>query len=102
MKAHFVMQSSAPTDATAWHASLPRAKRVTLRLPTQKRSPNNATDLTETFRRDWLIADAQHNRNLVDPEFGSDEFGDIDNELEGLTIIEAMDEAQLFEFCTGV
>lgn len=30
-----------------------------------------------------------------------DEFGDADNELEGLAIVEPMDEVALFEFCTG-
>lgn len=30
-----------------------------------------------------------------------DEFGDVDNELEGLTILEPMNEVALFEFCTG-
>ena len=103
MKAHFVIQSSAPNDATAWHADLPRAKRVTLRLTTKKQRANNATDLTETLRRDALIVDATYNQNLefLDRGYDFDEFGDIDNEFEGLTITEPMDEAQLIEFCTG-
>jgi hypothetical protein len=42
--------------------------------------------------------------NTVDPDFDIDsshEFGDIDNEYEGLTITEPMTEAELFQFCTG-
>ena len=72
-------------------------------IKTPKRPANNSTDLTETFRRDALIVDTTYNQNLefLDRGYDFDEFGDIDNEFEGLTITEPMDEAQLIEFCAG-
>ena len=89
-------------DATGWHSALPRAMRKTLRLPNTSPKPRLAhTDLTETFRRGSCITDPMHNTNLFTQEYGTDEFGDIDDEYLNLTIIEPMDEAELFEFCTG-
>jgi hypothetical protein len=41
------------------------------------------------------------NLEFLDRGYDFDEFGDIDNEYEGLTITEPMDEAQMFHFCTG-
>ena len=103
MKAQFVCSSwDAPRDATGWHSALPRAMRKTLRLPNTSPKPRLAhTDLTETFRRGSCITDPMHNTNLFTQEHGYDEFGDIDDEYLNLTIIEPMDEAELFEFCTG-
>lgn len=105
MNASFVSSTwGQPHDATAWHSALPRAMRKTLRLPNKSPKPVVAhTDLTETFRRDAYITDAYHNQNheYTDNAYGADEFGDIDNELDGLTITEPMDEAELFRFCTG-
>ena len=45
--------------------------------------------------------DTYHNTNLTDPEPLTDEFQDIDDELDGLTITGPMDEAELWRFCTG-
>ncbi len=108
MNASFVSSSwDTPRDATGWHSALPRAMRKTLRLPHhtkhQPQSSRAHTDLTETFRRDAYITDAYHNQNheYTDNAYGADEFGDIDDELDGLTITEPMDEAELFRFCTG-
>lgn len=101
----FVSSSwDAPRDATGWHSALPRAMRKTLRLPNKSPKPRLAhTDLTETFRRDAYISDPTHNQNLeyLDRGYDFDEFQDIDDEFAGLTIVEPMDEAELFEFCTG-
>lgn len=91
-----------PHDATAWHSALPRTLRKTLRVPNASAKPRRAhTDLTETFRRDAYITDPYHNTNLYTQEHSDDEFQDHDNELDGLTITEPMDEAELFRFCTG-
>ena len=90
-----------PHDATAWHSALPRTMRKTLRLPNTSAKPRRAhTDLTEYFRTDYKH-DAYHNQNLIDPEYNYDEFQDIDDELDGLTITEPMDDAELWRFCTG-
>jgi len=59
------------------------------------------TDLTETMRRDAYIADNYHNQNLYTQETEYDEFNDIDNELDGLTVFEPLNEVELFQFCTG-
>jgi hypothetical protein len=34
-------------------------------------------------------------------DYGYDEFNDIDNEFEGLTVFEPENEVELYEFCTG-
>lgn len=76
--------------------------RTTLRI--NRPAPNKAhTDLTETLRRDSLRSDAYLNQNLefLDRGYDYDEFQDIDNEYDGLTIHEPMNETELFEFCTG-
>ena len=61
------------------------------------------TDLTETMRRDAYIADNYYTQNLefADHAYGDDEFNDIDNELDGLTVFEPLNEVELFQFCTG-
>jgi len=82
---------------------LNRPMRKTLRITTRRPAYNTAhTDLTETLRRDAYCVNAYFNQNLSelsDPDH--DEFMDIDNEYEGLTITEPMDEVELFKFCTG-
>lgn len=102
---HFLFSPPPETrDATAWHSALPRNVRKTLRIPNKSPKPCVAyTDLTETFRRDAYINDPYHNQNheYTDNCYGMDEFGDIDDELDGLTITEPMDEAELWRFCTG-
>ena len=81
---------------------LNRAMRKTLRVVTPKRHVDNEahTDLTEHFRRDYYN-DTYHNQNLYTMEYDADEFGDYDDELEGLTIVECSGDAELFNFCTG-
>ena len=116
MKAAFLISSHRETlnsvsslreqgrDATAWHSALPRPMRKTIRLPTPKTSYNVAqTDLTETFRRDAYCVD---NYYLLNHEFMEDDAfltagEDIDDEFEGLTIVECSGDAELFHFCTG-
>jgi hypothetical protein len=55
------------------------------------------------MRRDAMLTDSYFNQNLefLDRGHDFDEFGDIDDEHEGLTITESMTESELFQFCTG-
>lgn len=90
-----------------------RAKRKALRITTPKAVRNSDcinTPTTDQIVNDWLAVHdplndkAYYARNVVDPDMditSADEFADIDNELDGLTIVEPMDEAELFYFCTG-
>jgi hypothetical protein len=78
--------------------------RPIIRLHKPRVAYNHAqTDLTETMRRDALLTDTYFNQNLefLDRDYDFDEFQDIDNEHEGLTITESMTETELFQFCTG-
>ena len=78
--------------------------RPIIRLHKPRTAYNTAqTDLTETMRRDAMLTDSYFNQNLefLDRGHDHDEFGDIDNEYEGLTIVDAMTETELFQFCTG-
>lgn len=87
-------------DATAHHQHLPRTLRKTLRItkPTTQASTHDGVD---SYMRTDLRTDTYHNMNTIDPDVFADEFDDIDDEFKGLTIVEPMTEAQLFEFCTG-
>lgn len=90
-------------DATAWMKALPRPMRKTLRLTKpRQRNVNTHDGVDDYFAVDCRV-DTYHTQNLefLDREYGFDEFGDIDNEYEGLTITDAMDDVELFEFCTG-
>jgi hypothetical protein len=84
---------------------LPQAvTRPIIRLQKPRTNYNTGhTDLTETMRRDACIADNALLQNLehLDRGYDFDEFQDIDNEHEGLTITEPMSEVELFQFCTG-
>lgn len=87
-------------DATAHHKAFPRAMRKTLRLSSVKAKPATHQGVDDYMQTE-LRVDAYHNQNLVDADPMHDEFGDIDNEFDGLTITEPMDEVQMFAFCTG-
>ena len=90
-----------------------RAKRKALRITTPKAVCNSDcinTPTTDQIVNDWLAVHdplndkAYYAQNVVDPGMditSADEFADVDNELDGLTIVEPMDEAELFYFCTG-
>ena len=83
---------------------LTRPMRKTLRLTTRRPAYNTTnTYLTETLRRDACLTDDVLLQNLefLDRDYGHDEFKDIDDEHEGLTITEPMDEVEQFKFCTG-
>jgi len=84
---------------------LPQAvTRPIIRLQKPRINYNTAhTDLTETMRRDAFLVDDVLLQNLehLDRGYDFDEFNDIDDEYEGLTIVDAMTETELFQFCTG-
>ena len=78
--------------------------RPIIRLHKPRIAYNTAqTDLTEALRRDACLTDNALLQNLefLDRGYDFDEFQDIDNEHEGLTITEPMTEVELFQFCTG-
>ena len=82
---------------------LPQAvTRPIIRLKVQRPKPQTH-DGVDSYLRTELRVDAYFNQNLefLDRGYDHDEFGDIDNEYEGLTITEPMTEAELFQFCTG-
>lgn len=82
--------------------------RKTLRLSTQRTKPtNNTSALPEAV--DKHLANIEYrnapdfwvNLEFLDRGYDHDEFGDVDNEYDGLTITAPMDEVELFRFCTG-
>lgn len=116
MNASFVSTSwpPAPIDATAHHAQLPRPMRKTLRLATQRTKPtNNASALPEAVDKHWANveyrnnADARYFQTNLETAGADAEYDDGPQTLEdectshGLTITAAMDEVELFRFCTG-
>jgi len=105
MYAAFLAPSLAPAVSTP-----SRAVRKTLRLATQKpkrSDTNNTSALPEAV--DKHLANVEYrnapefwvNLEFLDRGYDHDEFGDVDNEYEGLTITDPMDEVELFRFCTG-
>ena len=93
-------------DATAWLASLPRHLRKQYRPKSQAHAtpPNRAShDSVDSYMKTEFRVDHYHTQNLefLDRAYDFDEFGDIDNEFDGLTIVEPMNEVELFSFCTG-
>lgn len=92
---------------------LPRAKRKALRVTTPKAVRTSALTNQQALDQvitDWLAVhdpmneSHYYNANTVDPDMditGAVEFDDIDNEHDGLSIIEPQNEVELFEFCTG-
>lgn len=81
---------------------LPRKMRKALRVTTPKAVCNTHQGVDHYLRTE-LRTDDYHNQNLefLARDYGYDEFNDIDNEFEGLTIVEPSSEVELFEFCTG-
>ena len=105
MKLAFVPSVSAKTatgDATAWHKALPRPMRKALRVTTQRTKPA-VHDGVDSYMRTGYKTDTYHTQNLeyLDRGYDFDEFNDIDNEYEGLTVFEPLNEVELFQFCTG-
>ena len=82
--------------------NLPRSVRKALRVTTPKAVCNTHQGVDHYLRTEFRTDD-YHNQNLefLSRDYGYDEFNDIDNEFEGLTIVEPANDAELFEFCTG-
>lgn len=100
IRAQFLISPAVLTDPTL-NKFIPRATRKTLRLPTTKTATRSVhTSLTDYFNTEYRT-DTYHNQNLYTQEYDADEFGDIDNEYEGLTIVSPQSEAELWKFCTG-
>jgi len=90
-------------DPTVWMQAMPRAVRKTLRLAKSGQRNVNTHDGVDDYLAVDCRIDTYHTQNLefLDREFGFDEFGDIDDEHEGLTITSAMSEVEAFEYLTG-
>lgn len=90
-----------------------RAKRKALRITTSKAVRNTDcinTPTTDQIVNDWLAVHdplndkAYYAQNVVDPDMditSADEFADVDNELDGLTVFDPQSEDELREFLTG-
>lgn len=90
MKVHFLVN---PANREQ-HQYLPRKMRKALRVTTPKPVRQSASPLdADKVVSDWLaIHDPMNDKdylctNTTDPAFDFDEFKDIDNEYEGLTIV---------------
>jgi hypothetical protein len=88
-------------DPTAWLQALPRPMRKTLRLTKPRQRNVNTHDGVD----DYLAMDCRDEfyltQNTVNHDPLHDEFGDIDDEYEGLTITEPMNEVDTFNYLTG-
>ena len=90
-------------DPTAWMQAMPRAVRKTLRLTKPRQRNVNTHNGVDDYLATDCRVDTYHTQNLefLDREYGFDEFGDIDDEHEGLTITESMTEVESFQYLTG-
>jgi hypothetical protein len=90
-------------DSSAWMQAMPRSVRKTLRLTKPRQRNVNTHDGVDDYLAMDCRVDTYHTQNLefLDREFGFDEFGDIDDEHEGLTITESMTEVEAFQYLTG-
>jgi hypothetical protein len=88
-------------DSSAWMQALPRPMRKTLRLTKPRQRNVNTHDGVD----DYLAMDCRDEfyltQNTVNHDPLHDEFGDIDDEYEGLTITEPMNEVDTFNYLTG-
>ena len=89
--------------ATDWMQSMPRSVRKTLRLTKPRQRNVNTHDGVDDYLATDCRTDTYHTQNLefLDRGYDFDEFNDIDDEHEGLTITSAMNEVEMFAFCTG-
>jgi hypothetical protein len=83
--------------------AMPRSVRKTLRLTKSRQCNVNTHDGVDDYLAVDCRIDTYHTQNLefLDREYGFDEFGDIDDEHEGLTITEPMNEVESFQYLTG-
>ena len=88
-------------DATAWMKALPRPMRKTLRLTKPRQRNVNTHDGVDDYFAVDCRDETYLTQNTVNHDPLHDEFGDIDNEYEGLTITEPMDDVASFNYLTG-
>lgn len=103
MKLSFVApmrQRTVSGDVNECYRGLPRTLRKALRVASVRGKSASHDGVDEYFRTGYKT-DTYHNTNLCETEYGVDEFQDIDNELDGLTVFEPLNEVELFQFCTG-
>jgi len=91
------------SDPTAWMQAMPRAVRKTLRLTATRLRNVNTHDGVDDYLATDCRVDTRLLQNLefLDRSYDFDEFGDIDDEQEGLTLTPAMTEAESFQYLTG-
>jgi len=89
--------------ATDWMQAMPRSVRKTLRLTKPRQRNVNTHDGVDDYLATECRVDSRLLQNLefLDRSYDFDEFGDIDDEHEGLTITEPMDEVASFQYLTG-
>jgi hypothetical protein len=90
-----------PEASTGPAFKYPRIVRKAMRLETPKQRYVNTHDGVDDYMAAPERTDAYLMQNLTDCDYDHDEFGDIDDEHEGLTMTSTMTESELFEFCTG-
>ena len=98
------VEQAETTDPTTWISAMPRAVRKTMRLnPSRQRNVNTHDGVDDYMAAMDCRVDTYHTQNLefLDRGFDFDEFDDIDDEHEGLTITEPMGAAETFDFLTG-
>lgn len=90
-------------NSSDWMQAMPRSVRKTLRLTKPRQRNVNTHDGVDDYLAMDCRVDTYHTQNLefLDREYGFDEFGDIDDEHEGLTITSAMSEVEAFQYLTG-
>ena len=90
-------------NSSDWMQAMPRSVRKTLRLTKSRQCNVNTHDGVDDYLAVDCRIDTYHTQNLefLDREYGFDEFGDIDDEHEGLTITEPMSEVESFQYLTG-
>jgi len=104
MKTSFVynINTTRVTVVRQSYEHLPRVMRKALRVTTPKAVCNTAQGIDHMMRTEYRTDD-YHNQNLefLARDYGYDEFKDLEDEFEGLTIFEPENEVELYEFCTG-
>ena len=90
-------------STTDWMQAMPRSVRKTLRLTAPRQRNVNTHDGVDDYLATDCRVDARLLQNLefLDRAYDFDEFGDIDDEHEGLTLTSEMSEVEAFQYLTG-
>jgi hypothetical protein len=89
-------------DVNDNHKALPRPLRKALRVVTVKAKAQVHDGVDSYLHTEYRI-DKYHIQNLefLDRGYDFDEFQDIDDEFESLSVFEPLNEIELFQFLTG-